>query len=72
MQHLEKTVEIDAVVGFEGNAPFTTEKDVKFTTEDDQGYISVPRDILIDRATLNYLSVQLEIFQRQIDAGKES
>lgn len=72
MQHLEKTVEILAVVGFEGGGPFTTEKDVKFTAEDDQGYIILPRDVLIDRATLNCLSNQLEIFQRQIDAGKES
>lgn len=72
MQNLSKVIEIEAVVGFDGDSPYTYERDVHFTTEGDRGYIKLPSDMLLDRQSLKYLTEQLEIFQRQIDAGKET
>lgn len=70
--YLTKTVPMDLITGWEdSDSPYYQEVDVRFKDVDGTAYISMNRDdILLDAAAIENLKTELEIFQRQIDAGK--
>ena len=69
---LIKTVPMDLITGWEGEgSPYYQEVDVKFTEDDGKGYVKIQGDdILLDIQSIERIKAELEIFQRQVDAGK--
>lgn len=70
--YLSKVVPMDLITGWEDrDSPYYQDVNVKFNETDGKGYISLDgTDLLLDSKAIEALKTELELFQRQIDAGK--
>lgn len=70
--YLSKVVPMELHTGWEDeNSPYYQTVNVKFTETDGKAYISLNHDdVVLDSTVIDALKKELDIFQRQIDAGK--
>lgn len=70
--YLSKVIPMDLITGWEGeDSPYYSDVNVRLNETDGKAYLSFKRDdIVLDSEAIAALKKELDIFQRQIDAGK--